>query len=54
MTQEALARAIGVSLGTVQGWCSGKRMPRWPHLVAAAESLGYAPSWFYADHSYDA
>lgn len=50
MTQEALARAIDVPLRSVQAWCSGRALPRWPRLVALAAALERDPSWFYAEH----
>ena len=50
MTQEALAREIGVSLRTVQGWTSGRILPRWPRLVLLAAALEKDPEWFYTPH----
>lgn len=51
MTQERLAREIGVGLRVVQAWCSGRVLPRWPRLVLIARALDRDPSWFYADHN---
>lgn len=50
MTQESLAREVGVSLRVVQSWCGGSvAQPRWAHTVAVARILGFDPSWFFVD-----
>lgn len=42
LSQEGLARALGVSKGTVQGWESGAALPRGTTLVTLAEKF---PRW---------
>lgn len=46
MTQEALARELGLSLRAVQGWCAGSE-PRGRQLVAMSEVLGRDAGWFF-------
>lgn len=42
LSQEGLARVLGVSKGTVQGWESGTALPRGTTLVILAEKF---PGW---------
>lgn len=39
-SQEALARAAGVSRGAVQGWEAGRRTPRLDVAISVADALG--------------
>lgn len=50
MTQEELARQIGVSLRQVQKYCAGKADPSGARLIAMADVLGRPAGWFYTDH----
>jgi transcriptional regulator with XRE-family HTH domain len=47
MSQEAVARATGVTLRTVQFWCAGDREPKGRQLVALSEVLGRDAGWFF-------
>lgn len=42
LSQEGLARALGVSKGTIQGWESGAALPRGATLLTLAEKF---PGW---------
>jgi transcriptional regulator with XRE-family HTH domain len=46
MTQEELAREVGVSLRTVQSWEAGKAEPRPAHRRKLALLVGEPASWF--------
>jgi transcriptional regulator with XRE-family HTH domain len=39
VTQEELARSSGVSVRTLQNYETGRREPRWSHVVALADAL---------------
>jgi len=47
-TQEALAREVGVSLRTVQGWVSGAE-PKGQQLVRLSFALNREPGWFFSE-----
>lgn len=49
MTQEALARELGLSLRSVQKWATGKGEPRGRQLVALSKVLDRDPAWFFTD-----
>ena len=51
LSQEGVAREVGVSLRSVQSWCSESKPkePKGRHLVALAEVLDRDPSWFYGE-----
>jgi transcriptional regulator with XRE-family HTH domain len=54
LTQEQLARAMDVSLRTVQGWELGEVQHLGaPNLLALAKALGKDPGWFYGVHNDD-
>ena len=40
LTQQALASAVGVSVGTVARWEAGTREPSWGHLHSAVWACG--------------
>ncbi len=46
MTQEALARAAGLSLGNVRNYEQGLREPRWQNLFQLAAALGVSTNVF--------
>ena len=48
-TQEQVARDVGVSLRSVQGWCLGEKEPKGRHLVRVSEVLDREPAWFYGE-----
>jgi transcriptional regulator with XRE-family HTH domain len=52
MTQEALARELGLSLRAVQGWCAGSE-PRGRALLNVSRVLGREPAWFFAPADID-
>ncbi|MCA6588068.1 MAG: helix-turn-helix transcriptional regulator [Pseudanabaena sp. M090S1SP1A06QC] len=41
MSQNKFAELLGVALGTLQGWESGKSTPKLDHLESIAASAGY-------------
>jgi DNA-binding XRE family transcriptional regulator len=43
MSQEAAARAVGVSLKTVNRWVNGRTEPRMRELLRIQEAFGVAP-----------
>lgn len=47
MTQEGLARELGLSLRAVQDWCGGKSEPRGRQLVALSAVLDRDAGWFF-------
>lgn len=47
MTQEALAREIGITHRQVQKYVAGDAEPHGRRLVAIAAALGKKPEWFY-------
>ena len=47
LTQEGLAREMGLSLRAVQMWCGGQSEPRGRQLVALSDVLGRDAGWFY-------
>ena len=49
MTQEALAREMGLSLRAVQDWCGGRSEPRGRQLVALSEVLNRDAGWFFSE-----
>lgn len=51
ITQEALAREVGVTLRSVQGWVSGDSEPRWEKVIRVGSVLGREPTWFYSSHA---
>jgi transcriptional regulator with XRE-family HTH domain len=42
-TQQRLAFAVDVSLSTVQSWWSGRKAPRYEHLLRLRRVLGALP-----------
>lgn len=49
LTQEALARQIDVTLGSVKDWERGMRVPRTRQLAALSLALGVHVTAFFAD-----
>lgn len=49
MTQEKLAREIGVTLGAVSAWARGISEPKGGALVSLARVLGRDESWFFTE-----
>ena len=49
ITQEDLARRIGVRLGTVGRWCRERAEPRGHELIALSDQLGIPAAEFYEE-----
>lgn len=49
LTNEELARRVGVTLRTVQRWQDGESEPRGGQLLSLASALDVAPDDFYCD-----
>ena len=43
-TQTWLAKKLGLTFATVNGWCNNRKQPYLPDLVKAAELLEVAPA----------
>lgn len=51
LTQEQLARQLGVTLGAVSAWVRGRSEPTGAKLVLLAAALDRDPAWFFTDHA---
>jgi transcriptional regulator with XRE-family HTH domain len=47
MTQEGLAREVGLSLRAVQDWCGARSEPKGRQLVALSVVLDRDAGWFF-------
>lgn len=51
LTQENLAREIGCTTRSVQGWEAGDSLPRGARLRGLAEVTGKPVAWFYEEEA---